>query len=454
MLNKKTIIALLAGVTLLAAATAWAKVSPAEAEKLKSELTPFGAEKAGNAEGTIPAWEGGLKDVPAGLGYKGKGFYYPDPFADDKILFQINATNIAKYEDKLTVAIAAFLKKHPEQSLDVYQTRRTAAAPQKIYDRTFTNATLIELTADKLGIINHGAVGGVPFPLPQNGEEAVFNHLLRWRGTGMHGISRGGIVQPSGKISWGGSTMDEMYPWNDVSKPFAGKYYKIAGKFGPLPARRKGEIVVVVDPLGSKPRKAWQYLPGQRRVRRAPAIAFDTPNPASSGLTSYDDIFIFNGSLERFDWKLVGKKEVYLPYNSYKFESGTTDDIFTPIMPGKDSLRWELHRYWVVEATLKEGSRHAYGKRVLYLDEDSWTAVAQDAYDSKGNIWRGNIAPVITAYNLPSLIQTTTFNFDLTRDDYFLNNVYAQEDDSYPLLEAVVDDSYYTPENARRLGRR
>jgi hypothetical protein len=452
MLNKKIIVAITA-MTLLAGGTAWAKVSQAEAEKLKGELTPMGAERAGNADGTIPAWDGGLTGVPAGVDYKGPKTALPDPFASDKILFKINAANIDQYEDNLTVAVAAFLKKHPEQSLDVYQTRRTAAAPQKVYDLNVRNATTIELAADRNGVINNGVNGGVPFPIPQSGEEVLFNNLLRWRGKGMEGRVRTAVVQPSGKINWGGNHQVESYPWNDWSKPFDGEYYKIVANYGPLPARRKGEIAVVVDPL-SGARKAWQYLPGQRRVRRAPAISFDTPNPASSGLSTYDDVFIFNGSFERYDFKLVGKKEIYLPYNSYKFESASNEELFTPIMAGKNVSRWELHRYWVVEGTLKEGKRHAYGKRVLYVDEDSWTTLAQDAYDTKGNIWRGIYANAITSYSLPALLQVSSVLFDLTRDDYFIQNIYTGEDGSFPLLDNTKAANYFTPESARRLGRR
>lgn len=454
MLNKKIIVAITA-MALLAGGTAWAKVSPAEAEKLKgNDLTPMGAERGGNADGSIPAWDGGLTGVPAGVDYKGAGYIFPDPFASDKVLFQINAANIAKYEDKLTVAIAAFLKKNPEQSLNVYQSRRTAAAPQKIYDLTFKNATTIEMTADQQGVVANGAVGGVPFPIPQTGGEVMMNHILRWRGTGMQGRVRANSIQASGKIAWGGNYQNEMYPWNDYTKPFPGEVYRIVANYGPKPARRKGEIAVVRDPIGSGARKAWQYLPGQRRVRRAPAISFDTPNPASSGMVTYDDTFIFNGSLERYDWKLVGKKEIYLPYNSYKFDAANEEEIFTPILPGKDVSRWELHRYWVVEATLKEDKRHAYGKRVLYVDEDSWAALAQDAYDIKGNIWRGSFSNSITAYSLPSLLQTGNISFDLTRDDVFVQNIYSTADGKYPILESLEGATYYTPESARRLGRR
>ena len=58
----KTLIRLSAG--LLCAATAWGAVSPQDAARLGAELTPLGGERAGNADGSIPAWNGGLKGRP------------------------------------------------------------------------------------------------------------------------------------------------------------------------------------------------------------------------------------------------------------------------------------------------------------------------------------------------------------------------------------------------------
>jgi hypothetical protein len=450
MLTKKVIVAV-AAMALLATGTAWAKVSPAEAEKLKGELTPMGAERAGNAEGTIPAWTGGITTPPAD--YKGPGTMRPDPFKDDKVLFEINAANIAKYEDKLTKGVAAFLKKNPSKSLSVYQSRRTASAPQVIYDRTFDNATKLDLTADKQGINYEGARAGVPFPIPQNGAEAVFNHLTRWRGVGMEGQIRQGTVQASGKVSWGGAKYIEQYGWNYTDRDFDGDYYKIFVTYGPKPARRKGEIAVVIDPLGSEPRKAWQYLPGQRRVRRAPAISFDTPNPSGSGITTYDDVFVYNGSLERYDWKLVGKKEIYLPYNSYAYDLASSEEIFNPIMAGETVDRWELHRYWVVEATLKDGKRHTYAKRTLYIDEDSWSCNATDSYDSKGNLWRFIYSFPVNTYEVPALNQGGYVSHDLTRDDYALI-VLNDGKGKTTVFDSTVGNSYFSAENARRVGRR
>lgn len=155
----------------------YAGVTADEAAKLKSTLTPFGAEKAGNKDGSIPAWTGGLTKVPAG--YE-PGSARPDPFPDEKPVVQISAKNLEQYKDKLSEGTQTMLRQHPSYRLDVYPTHRTAAAPQWVYDNTFQNATRAKTTAGGNSVEN--AYGGIPFPIPKSGAEVMWNHLLRWRG--------------------------------------------------------------------------------------------------------------------------------------------------------------------------------------------------------------------------------------------------------------------------------
>ncbi|MGH8334730.1 MAG: DUF1329 domain-containing protein, partial [Pseudomonas fluorescens] len=139
-MHKNKITQLLACLTLsLSASVTHAAVSSAEAQALKSSLTPLGAERAGNADGSIPAWTGGFTQVPAGFQEGHRAF---DPFKDDKPLYSVTAANMSQYADKLTDGVKQLLKDNPQTfKLDVYPTRRTAAAPQWIYDNTFKNAT-------------------------------------------------------------------------------------------------------------------------------------------------------------------------------------------------------------------------------------------------------------------------------------------------------------------------
>ena len=143
------------------------------------------------------------------------------------------------------------------------------------------------------------------------------------------------------------------------------------------PARLAGGILLVHETLDQvkKPRDAWLYNPGQRRVRRAPQVAYDNPGTAADNMRTTDQLDMFNGAPDRYDWKLVGKREIYVPYNSYRLQDPKLKykDIITPLHINPDHLRYELHRVWVVEATLQTGERHIYKKRVFYIDEDSWS---------------------------------------------------------------------------------
>ena len=95
---KKYVPALVATIAGLAiGAPAMAAVSAAEAAKLGAELTPLGAVKAGNADGSIPAWEGGLTSAAqAGFPNYRPGQHHPDPYASDKPLYTVTSANMAQ----------------------------------------------------------------------------------------------------------------------------------------------------------------------------------------------------------------------------------------------------------------------------------------------------------------------------------------------------------------------
>jgi len=372
---------------------AHAKVSAEEAAKLKKELTPIGAERAGNADGSIPAWNGGLKP-PAGFK---NGDWMPDPFAGEKPLFTITKDNYQKYADKLAVSQIEMFKRVPSFKMDVYPTHRTVEMPDWVTQNMLNNATTAELVDEGNGVT--GACGGVPFPIPKSGGEAIQNYLMRYYGSNVI-IENLGVsgYQNSDPAPTFGTEVFLQFPYYQKGQACGDGLLTFANTYT-QPARRKGEQLIVRDYLNAsaKPREAWQYIPGQRRVRRAPTIGFDTPDMA---ISTYDDAYMYNGSPERYDWKLVGKKEIYIPYNGYDADSGWANGLYgmkdmTHEYPTTPAIfRWELHRVWVVEGTLKQDARHIYAKRTFYLDEDSWAAGIQDRFDAKGELWRfawGNI---------------------------------------------------------------
>jgi hypothetical protein len=362
-------------------------VSPEEAAKLGTTLTQTGAEKAGNKEGMIPPYTGGLTKPPAN--YVASSAEPVDPFAGEKPLFSINAQNMAQYAGKLTEGTKDLLKRFPTFRIDVYKTHRTIAFPDYVIKNTVINA--VKATTANGGLSMKNAHAGIPFPIPKDGYEVMWNHLTHYQGRAWESSTVTDLVDSSGRmIPVGGGVMVNEYPYYDEGTPYDPDIYWKIRWFYNRPARKIGEAGLLFDPvnMAEKGRIVYQYLPGQRRVKLAPEVAFDTPNFDSAGSNVHDESFIFCGSMERYDMKLIEKKELYVPYNVHKVYTRVKnqEEVLGPKHLNPDAIRWELHRMWVVEATLKQGKRHCYPKRRFYIDEDSWTALACENYDNGGKI--------------------------------------------------------------------
>jgi len=406
---------LLGGIALLSVQGANAAVSADDAKKLGASLTAVGAEAGANKDGSIPAYTGGQTTAPAGFD-KASGVR-PDPFAGEKPVVTITGANMDKYADKLTEGTKALLKKYSDYKVEVYPTHRSVALPKSVQENTVKNATRAKTSEG--GRVLEAASAGYPFPIPANGFEAMWNHLTRYVGVayeakyGSYNIdSSGHAVLATAGQAW------EQYPYyiehKDAESGDSDLFYQIKVAYS-APARRAGEALLLWDSVNpvEKGRRAWQYLPGQRRVKLAPDIAYDTPNPGTAGTTTYDDSFIFNGAMDRYDFKLLGKKEIYIPYNDYRLVyAPKSEDVATPKFANPDLTRWELHRVWVVEADLLPGARHIYAKRTFYLDEDSWIAVAADSYDAKGQLFRAGFAFLTPSYDVLAPFADTAAFYD------------------------------------------
>jgi hypothetical protein len=396
-----------------------------DAKALGTTLTPVGGEMTGNADGTIPAYTGGLTTPPAD--FKAGSGIRPDPFAAEKPRLVIDAKNMAEHQGQLTDGAKALLQKYPTFRLDVYPTHRTVAFPQFVVENTKKSVATAKTKND--GRSFEGAHAGFPFPIPKDGYQAMWNHLVRYNGQAYESKYRNLSVDSSGRASLTteGNSVQE-YPYWDASRTDSDTYWRIKLSYTG-PARRAGEALQIVDPIdiGEKDRRAWLYLPGQRRVKVAPDLSHDTPNAGTAGGNTFDDIFIFNGSMDRFDFKLVGKKEMFVPYNDYRaVYQSTQDKLLTPNHLNPDLVRWELHRVWVVEATLHEGKRHVYSKRTFYLDEDSWAALASDEYDARGQLYRAGFAYMSPSYDLPAPYSDMFGHYDLIARIYSLTGYTAE----------------------------
>ncbi|MEQ1440295.1 DUF1329 domain-containing protein [Fontimonas sp. SYSU GA230001] len=403
--------------------TAWAKVGADKAAALGDKLTPVGAEKAGNADGSIPAWSGGLTTAPPC--FKGAGSRYCDPFPDDKPQFTITSANLEQYKGNLTPGqLALFAKYGDTYKMPVYQTRRTFANPQFVYDATAKNAVSAELGGN--GEALTGAITGIPFPIPGNGHEVIWNHKVRFRDTGVRRWNNQFAVTTAGAYNLVKIQEDAYFVYSTPGIKPEELNNKILYflQLTTEPPRLAGTILLVHETMDQvkEPRGAWQYNPGQRRLRRAPNIAYDNPGTASDGLRTNDQLDMFNGAMDRYEWKLLGKKEMYVPANSYRLHSDQLKykDIIKKGHLAQEYTRYEKRRVWVVDSFVKKGVSHLYKRRTFYVDEDSWQIVAVDVYDQRDQLWRVQEGHHVIAYDKPYQLPALETVYDLQSARYLV----------------------------------
>lgn len=437
--------------------TAIAKVTPEEVQLLGTELTPLGAELAANADGSIPAWTGGLAED---AGQVDGGGFLSDPFAAEKPLFVITAANVEQYKDKLSSGQLAMFKRYPDTyRMPVYPSHRTTSVPEEVYQAAKKSAASTEAIAGGNGLGAFSESRYYAFPIPKSGVEVLWNHVTRYRG----GNYRRAIIQATPQAN-GSFTpvrfVDELaFPadMGDLDTDKAQNLLFVYKQVIDAPARLAGNVLLVHETIDQvkEPRLAWLYNAGQRRVRRAPQVSYDGPGNAADGMRTVDNFDMFNGAPDRYEWKLVGKREMYVPYNSYKLSSTTLKyaEIHQPGHINQELARYELHRVWEVEATLKPGQRHIYSKRTLYFDEDSWMIVLADHYDGRGQLWRS-----AEGHNLQHYIQGTRLYvaealYDLVSGRYLTLGLSNEEKQNVQFLDKVSANNF-TPAALRSSGIR
>ncbi len=425
-----------------------AKVDSTQVGRLGQDLTPLGGERAGNVAGTIPSWEGGLAQPPAN--YQ-PGMHHPDPYAGDKPLYRVDSQNLAQYQGQLPAGLKALLEKNPGYFMQVYQTRRSAAAPQRIYDATRFNAQNAELISNGNGV--DGVAAGIPFPLPQNGQEVIWNHIMRYRGDQISFVSNLAAVLSSGAFNLLKQERDAyfLYGREGVSpKDLDNTLFYYRNKVV-APAKLAGSALVVQETIDQvlAIRKAWRFNRGERRVRRLPSLAYDALQPDTSGMAIADQVDTYNGAPDRYEWTLIGKQEMLVPYNSYAVhQKGIPyDTILQEKTLNPQLLRYELHRVWVVEADLRKGHSHIYGKRRFYLDEDSWQILAVDLYNKDRELSGLQESHPISYYEVPMFGSTLETIYDFKGSRYFVDGL----DNNEPMYDfnAKLSPRDFTPQALR-----
>lgn len=441
-MSKQTISLLMLGVFICVTQNSLAAVTAEEAKQLGNTLTEFGAEKSGNKDGSIPAYSGGLDKV---TGYDPKSnTTYVDPYNSEKPLYSVDSKNVEQYDSFLTKGTKALIKNYPGYRVDVYPSHRSTRYQSYVLKNTIKNATTAKLGGPVEGDNLEGAdakglpYAGIPFPIPKTGAEVMWNHFMHYGAAISHSLAQGFLIDTAGGVT-NLPTVEtfHVHPWYDKADKLRGQTFDAMMGFKATltsPPTSAGIVFLpFYTPKGEEGgQKVWFYTPGQRRVRMAPEFAYDVPIASYGGVMFWDEIYGYVGRLDRFDYKLVGKKEMLIPYNVFKLtNTSPTKDIVGQKFVNPDVVRWEKHRVWVVEATRKTNARHVYSRRTFYVDEDSWSIVTSEHYDNAGNIYRVTQNDIFPTYDVGGTNNQTWTTYDLIKGNYFVINVGRQDSGNY-----------------------
>ncbi len=445
---------LLCAALLAVSPAAAGRVSEQDAARLGTTLTPLGAERSGNRDGTIPVWDGGLRAPPAC--FQGEGARYCDPFPQERPNFAVSAANLQHYQDRLSPGQIALLRKFPDSyRMPVYPTRRTFANPQFVYEATRANATRAELRGGGEALV--GAVTGIPFPIPQSGHEVIWNHKTRYRDVSVQRWNNQFAVAASGDYSLTKIREELRFAYSQpgITADALDNVLLYFLQVTTQPPRLAGSLLLIHETMDQirEARRAWQYSPGQRRLRRAPSIGYDNPGTGTDGLRTNDQADTFNGAMDRYDWKLVGKQELFVPANSYRLHSDAVrySDIVRKGHVNPDLVRYELRRVWVVEANLRAGSVHAYKRRRFYVDEDGWQIRVVDIYDARDELWRVQEAHTVIAYDKPYELPVCETVYDLAANRYLAQALNNEDPET---VTRTFEVDHFEPGNVSKLAKK
>ncbi len=437
-----------------------AAVSHVEAMKLGVALTPMGAEKTGNNDGSIPAWSGKMKGLPEGLPAIKSGDQYPNIYRHEKNLYTVTAQNLKKHESLISEGLKSLFAKYPETFfMSVYPSHRDGRFSSIMEKRTAWNAEHTLLAQDGNNILHY--TGGVPFPIPNNGTEVIWNARISHPNPTIMGIFDDVAVYPNGKRHLSRQKFIAEFPYANLTNVIGETEEQIGSNAGLLqvtvmePEEDKGQVTVIHETVSPRKsdRKTWVYTSERGQVKRAPSVGYDLPY-GPGGLITADDILGFNGEVLRYNWALLGKKEMLIPYHNYRFDE--PQENYFPILmehhTNPEYMRYEKHRVWVVEANLKKQYNHSYSKRRFYIDEDSWQIVLLESYDTEGELWKVGILNTVYDFAVQGYIARAQIFHDLKSNAYLaarLVNIMGQPD----LMGEFMEENYYSPRTLRKVDK-
>lgn len=423
---------------------------PASVPDTGDRWTPVGAVRAGNADGTIPPWRGGLTPEDAPEGYE-PGQRPRDPYPQDSPRYVITSDNYQQYESLLSAGHRALFRRYDDYRMPVYPSRRSAAYPRAIYRATLANQKRARLE-DPDSLV--GAKLGFPFRRPETGVEVMWNHRLRYRSNDIKVRSHEAVVRANGEFTLLERVEHVLFGYANLAQPQGMSENIIAYYLAYLDRDGRSEGTVLAHETLNRrrgERRIWVAVPGTRRLFRLPPVGYDNPRPSTDGLMFVDQMDMYNGQFDRYVWKLQGRRELLVPYNAYALHSGEVnyDSLLGRGFPNPEYTRYERHRVWVVEATERAGASHKFGTRVFYVDEDSWSILMVENYDNAGRLWRFQEGHAAQYYDLGLTYTAPAFIYDL-KDGRYLATRLVNEGPPIRYNTGELEPEDFRPATVRR----
>jgi hypothetical protein len=314
--------------------------------------------------------------------------------------YSVDSSNYMQHADKLTEGQMKAFESYADYRIDVYATSAECRIPDAVRAVSGSNSKMVNGNEG----IEWNTIGGKPFPNPTEAQHYIWNHRSAPHyNASIHRTLTAYIVKNDGTTS-------------------------------------------------------WQYSPATRRVRRAPDVSYDSFVDQTGGLATIDSYNMFTGAQDRFDWNLVGKKMMLIPHNNSRLgDVGAAEKITSSRNFVDPSLyRYEEREVAIVEATLKEGSRHIFPRQMMYVSTDEHNAImVRDHYDGQGNLAKhqlGSRGLDVAAGNC-QFTGEQTMDF-ATRAFVIQNTLGAGHDDLELEYDTVnMGINFYSPDGLRRFAR-
>jgi hypothetical protein len=278
--------------------------------------------------------------------------------------------------------------------------------PKEFVEATEKYSRNVRLDSNDGNLLNY--VAGLPFPQmeprdPQAGLKVAWNFYWRWEGDDYKngGATAAGqvvryAIEKDGSERRADFVAYLLFPRTRVTlnpKPVLPGYEqidKIQLRIDTYPRDSSGTTLLEIryaDP--KRPDDLYLYIPTLRRVRRGITTQrCQTLTPSEFNL---DDVNVFNGKITDFNYRLLGEKKILTMYSQTSVPYKRKNGDYLPLDEG-----WQVLDVYALEITPKD-SGYCYSKKVIWVDQTTWEAVATLIWDQKGEYYREGVNGLMPA---------------------------------------------------------